>query len=205
MAEFAYNNAKNANIGYTPFELNCGYHPRVSYKKNLNPRSQLRTAEELSFELRELMTVCQQNLHHAQELQKQAHNKGIKPQSYASGDKAWLSSKYLKTKWNRKLEAKFFGPFRVLHPVGKQAYKLELPKKWRIHDVFHVSLLEQDTTKKGRVNDMQLDFEFEAGNDKEYEVDGIWDSAVYAKESAGQLPGLYYLILWKGYLEKKNT
>ena len=24
MAEFAYNNAKNANIGYTPFKFNCG-------------------------------------------------------------------------------------------------------------------------------------------------------------------------------------
>ena len=27
--------------------------------------------------------------------------------------------------------------------------------------------------KKGLVNDMQLYFEFEAGNDKEYEIDGI--------------------------------
>ena len=26
MAEFAYNNAKNASTGHTPFELNCGYH-----------------------------------------------------------------------------------------------------------------------------------------------------------------------------------
>ena len=53
------------------------------------------------------------------------------------------------------------------------------------------------------MNDMQL--EFEAGNDKEYEVDGIWDSAVYAKESAGQLPGLYYLVSWKGYPKEENT
>ena len=151
------------------------------------------------------MTVCQQNLHHAQELQKRGHDKGVKPLSYAPGDKVWLSSKYLKTKWNCKLEAKFLGPFRVLHPVGKQAYKLELPKKWRIHDIFQVSLLEQDTTKKGQVNDTQLNFEFEAGNNKEYEIDGIWDSAVYAKESAGQLLGLYYLVLWKGYPEEENT
>ena len=48
MAEFAYNNAKNASIGYTPFELNCRYHPRVFYKKDLNPRLQSKTAEELS-------------------------------------------------------------------------------------------------------------------------------------------------------------
>ena len=184
MAEFAYNNAKNASTGYTSFELNCGYHPRVLYKEDLNPRSQSRIAKKLSFELWELITVCQQNLHHAQELQKWGHDKRVKARSYAPGEKVWLSSKYLKTKRNRKLEAKFLGPFWVLHPVGKQAYKLELPKKWRIHDVFHVSLLEQDTTKKGQVNDTQLDFEFEAGDDKEYEVNGIWDSAVYAREWA---------------------
>ena len=90
--------------------------------------------------------------------------------------------------------AKFFGPFQVLHPVGKQAYKLELPKKWRIHDVFHVLLLEQDTTRKERVDENVT--EFEAGsNDEEYEVEEIWDSAVYAKESTtGHLPGFYYLI-----------
>ena len=57
------------------------------------------------------MTVCRENLHHAQELQKRAHDKGVKPRSYAPGDKVWLNSKYIKTKQNRKLEAKFFGPF----------------------------------------------------------------------------------------------
>ena len=30
MAEFAYNNAKNASTDHTPFELNYGYHPRMS-------------------------------------------------------------------------------------------------------------------------------------------------------------------------------
>ena len=84
------------------------------------------------------MTVCRENLHHAQELQKRAHDKGVKPKSYAPGNKVWLNSKYLKTKQNWKLEAKFFRPFRVLHLVGKQAYKLELLRKWRIHNVFHV-------------------------------------------------------------------
>ena len=51
MVEFAYNNAKNASINHTPFELNCRYHPRVFYKKDLNSRSKLRTMEELSFKL----------------------------------------------------------------------------------------------------------------------------------------------------------
>ena len=142
IAEFAYNNAKNASTGYTPFELNCGYHPRMSYKEDVNSRSQSKSADELLAELRKLMIVCQKNLYHAQKLQKRAHNKGVKPQSYSPSKKVWLNSKYIKTKRNRKLEAKFFGPFRVLHPIGKQAYKLELSKKWRIHDVFQVSLLQ---------------------------------------------------------------
>ena len=49
--------------------------------------------------------------------------------------------------------------------------------------------------------------EFEAGNDnKEYKVEGICDSAVYAKESeVGHLPGLYYLVFWKDYPKDKST
>ena len=74
------------------------------------------------------MTVCRKNIYHAQKLQKQAYNKGVKHKSYALGDKVWLNGKYIKTKQNRKLEAKFFGPFQVLHLVGQQAYKLKLPK-----------------------------------------------------------------------------
>ena len=51
MAEFAYNNAKNASTGHMPFKLNCGYHPRVSYKEDLDPRSKSKTMEELSSKL----------------------------------------------------------------------------------------------------------------------------------------------------------
>ena len=37
--------------------------------------------------LRDLMTTSRENLHHAQELQKRAHDKGAKPRSYAPGEK----------------------------------------------------------------------------------------------------------------------
>ena len=69
-------------------------------------------------------------------------------------------------------------------------------------------LIKLDTTKKGRVDDNKNNaVEPDAGNkSREYKVIGIWDSAVYARESeSGYLPGFYYLVSWKGYLEEENT
>ena len=62
-----------------------------------------------------------------------------------------------------------------------------------------MSLLEQNIMGKGRINELFLEPEpeFDAGNSKEYEVEAIIDSAIYAKEAEGHLPGLYYLVLWK--------
>ena len=37
MAQFAYNNAKNASTGHMPFELNCSYHFFVFFKEDTNP------------------------------------------------------------------------------------------------------------------------------------------------------------------------
>ena len=52
---------------------------------------------------------------------------------------------------------------------------------------------------------MQLLSEFQADNDEDHKVHDIWDSAIYARESAtGQLLKLDYLILWKSYLEEEN-
>ena len=68
MAEFAYHNAKNASTNYTPFELNYGYYSRISFKEDTNPCSRSRTANKLLAELRELITICQENLYHAQKL-----------------------------------------------------------------------------------------------------------------------------------------
>ena len=75
-----------------------------------------------------------------------------------------------------------------------------------MHDVFHVLLLEQDTTRKEQVDKRVKELEFEAGNSKKYKVETIWDRAVYANElELGQLPGLYYLVAWKGYSKEENT
>ena len=60
---------------------------------------------------------------------------------------------------------------------------------------------------KGRINELfsEPDPEFDVGNNKEYEVKAIIDSAVYTKKAEGHLLGLYYLVSWKSYPEEEST
>ncbi len=51
----------------------------------------------------------------------------------------------------------------------------------------------------------EKEVKFEAGDNKEYKVKAIIDSAVYGQQVNNQRPGLYYLISWKGYPEEENT
>ena len=121
--------------------------------------------------------------------------KNVKPRSYIASHKIWLNSKYIKTKQNRKLETKFLGPFRILYFLRKKTYKLELPRKWKIYNVFHVLLRKQDITKKKRVDNNIR--KLNAGNNgKEYKIKAIWNSIVYLMESeSGYLSKLFYLVV----------
>lgn len=98
MAKFAYNNVKNASIGHTPFELNCSFYPQTSYEKDINPCSELKLANKLVIELRNLMTICRKKFQHVQELQKRYYDNHTKPKNYVPSDKVSFNSKYIKTK-----------------------------------------------------------------------------------------------------------
>ena len=41
----------------------------------------------------------------------------------------------------KKLSPKFVGPFLVLKEINKVVFKLKLPDNWKVHPVFHRSLL----------------------------------------------------------------
>ena len=57
------------------------------------------------------------------------------------GDKVWLEGKNLSVTGSRKLLLRRYGPFTIKQQVGQVAYKLELPLRIKIHDVFHIDLL----------------------------------------------------------------
>lgn len=63
MAKFAYDNSKNASIGYVPFKLNCNYYLQILFKKNVNPQSQSqsKTANKLAAKLQKLIIIFCKN------------------------------------------------------------------------------------------------------------------------------------------------
>jgi hypothetical protein len=105
-----------------------------------------------------------------------------------------LDRRYIKTtRPSIKFDDKKLGPFRVLQKIGSVAYKLLLPKSWRIHDVFHVSLLEPKT--KDIIPALQKDNQPppELINDEpKWEVASILDSRVHRNK-------LQYRVRWVGY------
>ena len=49
----------------------------------------------------------------------------------------------LKFGWSRKLSFRFCGPLQSIKRVGQVAYALDLPKDWKIRNIFYVSLLRR--------------------------------------------------------------
>jgi hypothetical protein len=61
---------------------------------------------------------------------------------FEKGDKVWLEGKNLRTPYeSRKMASKREGPFEIEEVLGPVTYKLILPQQWRIHPVFHATLL----------------------------------------------------------------
>jgi hypothetical protein len=74
---------------------------------------------------------------------------------YVIGQRVWLNPWNIQTECpSKKLDVQWLGPFEVLAPVPKDAhspstYRLVLPPSWKVHPVFHVSLLQPAVLNDG--------------------------------------------------------
>ena len=95
-----------------------------------------------------------------------------------------------------KLQWRFVGPFRVTETIGEQAYRLSLPENWKIHPVFHVSLLK--AWRAANVHEDQPDLPDDIPEIEEpfWEIEKIlrWRKVKINKKIIKQ-----YLVLWHGF------
>jgi hypothetical protein len=118
LAEYAYNNSFSTATGLSPFYANYGYHPRTNWptaEAPRNPRSKLYTHW--------LHAVHQQAIERLEKTRERMakHWDASKREGpkFAEGDYVMLDGRHIKTKRAcKKLDAKLYGPFRILS-VGK--------------------------------------------------------------------------------------
>ena len=199
LAEFAYNNSLHASTGVTPFFANYGLHPRFNISlptTSVNPSAEdrARILEELHHDLSLELSLA------SERYKKQADRHRSATPHFVVGDMVWLLRRHISTtRPCAKLDYKKLGPFRIIECINPVAFRLALPSHFRIHDVFHVSLLEPHYASQlpGRqAPPPPPPVQLTTG--EEYEVDQILDSRWHRRH-------LQYLVLWRGYPMSEAT
>ena len=193
LAEFSYNDSHQSSLKSSPFFPNYAFHPKFTITQQ--PADPLPNASsELVKDLKSLHRHLKINLTSAVESMKKFYDRKVSPApEFIVDDKVWLTRRFIKTKRpSDKLDHKKLGPFAVVEKIGGSAYRLDLPHQMKLHNVFHVSLLEpyHANTLPHRVQPppppVIVDDEIE------YEVKEILDSRIHFGR-------LEYFVDWTGY------
>jgi hypothetical protein len=142
MAEFAYNNSVTQATGMSPFYANYGRHPGCTNPSNMPTSDD--TQEGYINHLVSVQGLVTRNLKATQERMKRyADLKRKDAPEFKAGDLVMLDGRHIQTRRPKdKLDHKKHGPFAIEKVVSPTAIRLSLPRKWKIHNTFHVSLLE---------------------------------------------------------------
>jgi hypothetical protein len=71
-----------------------------------------------------------------------ANWKQLKFIPFEKNQKVWLYTRNLKISHHKKIAPKQEGPFKIDEVLGPVTYRLKLLESWRIHNVFHATLLQ---------------------------------------------------------------
>ena len=204
-AEFAINNSFHVSIGTTPFRLNYGRDPRLplSLFSGIGP-PRVPAAAAFADRMATGLVAAKKHLQAAQQRQKRYADLHRREVSFTVGDQVLLSTANIHlrhtddTSTSNKLLPRWVGPFPVVKTVGSVAYKVDLPASWKIHPVFHVSLLKPYRSD-GRVQPPQP---LVVDGELYFFIEKILDHRVVQQ---GRRTVREYFLQWKGYGPVHNS
>jgi hypothetical protein len=198
LAEFAYNNKIHTSTQQTPFFVETGRHPRMGFEPIREHKSE--AAKEFGKRMEKIHEEAQSALTKAaDEMKKYADRNRKEAPEYKVGDLVWLDASDInQNRPSRKLADRRLGPFAITDVINPNAYKLKLPKHFKIANNFNVSKLHPYNPPTIPNQKQQPPRAVEVEGEEEYEVEEIADSRV----SRGKFQ---YLVKWKGYTAEHNT
>ena len=178
LAEPAYNNSVTNADGMSPFYANYGFHQQTEWMKE--QEAQNPWAELNAHWMQTIHVQAHDPLERTRESMSKYYDRKAKQQpDIKICDHVMLNAKNIRTKRTaKKLSPKLYSPFKVLENRGNRAFKLEISPRWKIHPIFHVSLLEpyRHSLRPGREQPpRELE---EIDGDLEWEVERIIKSEI---------------------------
>jgi hypothetical protein len=201
---FAMNNAKSSTTGETPFYLNYGTHPRTPQNLGL-PEGKIPSLEVVFQDMHDTLTRIRSLMIAAQDRQKSyADARFRQPHKFKPDDLVMLSTKNINFAFGKKkFHPKYLGPFVIDSIIGnhRNAVRLRLPASYKIHPVFHVSLIKPYKAGSSPVPP-PMEPEIVDG-DPYFKVETILAKRVKSRGRGRKITE--YLIKWLGYDESQNS